>query len=98
MFALRRAMRLALATGRSPLVLTEAERALIACATAGHDLPAAEAAGIWSAPVLDAVVDARCDLMLSEGFHGEWQPTPLGRAVEALIDNLDGLLYASAAA
>ena len=83
---------------RSSLVLTAAERAIIARAVADQDLPAVDDQGFWSASVIDTVVDALCDLMLSEGFHGEWQPTPLGREIEALIDKLDGLLDESAAA
>jgi hypothetical protein len=80
------------------LDLTEAERTIITRAVAGQALPGVDDRGFWSASVIDTVVDALCDLMLSEGFHGEWQPTPLGREIEALIDKLDGLLDESAAA
>ncbi len=77
--------------------LTPAERALIARAAAGRELPGT-AGQVWTAATVDTAVDALCDLMLAEGFHGEWQPTPIGREIEALIDKLDRLLDEPAAA
>ncbi|MFO1169338.1 MAG: hypothetical protein U1E49_00035 [Hyphomicrobiaceae bacterium] len=77
--------------------LTPAEWALIVRATAGHALPGT-VGHVWTAAAVDTAVDALCDLMLAEGFHGEWQPTALGREIEALIDKLDRLLDQSAAA
>ncbi len=78
--------------------LTPAERALIARATAGRELLGAGGQVVWTAAAVDAAIDALCDLMLAEGFHGEWQPTPIGREIEALIDKLDRLLDEPAAA
>lgn len=84
-------MRPVLATLPSPLVLTDAERALIVRARARHDLSAVAAPDLPQTAAIDAAVDALSTLMLAEGFHGEWQPTPLGREIEALIDKLDAL-------
>lgn len=91
-------MRLMPAASRLQSPLTEPERALIARAAADCDLPGPDVAGFWTAPVIDSIIEALCDLMLREGYHSEWEPTPLGREIEALIDKLDGLLTETVAA
>jgi hypothetical protein len=84
--------------GQRPLPLSPSERAIIteACAERGIVVEGEPAA--WPLAHLDAVIDALCDLMLRDGYHAEWEPTPLGREIEALVDKLDGLVTETVAA
>lgn len=85
------------AASRRPLPLTAAEQAIVARACAGTSLVLEGEPAAWPLARIDAVIDALCGLMLRDGYLAEWEPTPLGREIEALIDKLDHLLTETAA-